>query len=419
MKTNSPTLKIIQLDQPNKEGLYPIVVRAHWNGRAERRTGIALPKSAWSVRTSTVKSTYPNAQKLNQVILAVYNQALQRKLALEHSGEVYTVKDIFGEVEHQNRLDIDWLVKQMIKERGLAFGTAKTLNQICSVLKTYSGQSTIILTTLNSDYIQAFGRYLSAKGLNNSTIVDYLYRISNMWNYAISKKYIAAGLNPFLVFNPRRVYKSEVKKHAITKEDLESFKDILKDFIKVHRNNMSVFDDVRTNEFAIAMYILGYTFGGLAFVDMANLRKEQIVVKEIDGKRYYSFNEVRRQKTHHPVPITIAIDDITRPLIDHYLLTPGDYLFPIIDKEYTPKELHKRMNSVEKSVNLHLRKVTGMDITYYSCRHTFASLYLVQPGASPIYLASMMGRSINGIWRYVQDVYSDNDMIRERMRMGL
>ena len=34
MKTNTATLRIMMLEQPNKQGLYPIVIRAQWKGWA-------------------------------------------------------------------------------------------------------------------------------------------------------------------------------------------------------------------------------------------------------------------------------------------------------------------------------------------------------------------------------------------------
>ena len=106
MKTNTATLRIMMLEQPNKQGLYPIVIRAQWNGRAERRTGIAIPKSAWAEKTSTIKPTYPNAQRLNITIQRMYNEVMQRKVELEMHGNLETIKDRGRDIERNETYGI-------------------------------------------------------------------------------------------------------------------------------------------------------------------------------------------------------------------------------------------------------------------------------------------------------------------------
>lgn len=38
---------------------------------------------------------------------------------------------------------------------------------------------------------------------------------------------------------------------------------------------------------------------------------------------------------------------------------------------------------------------------------------------NPIQLATMMGRSVNGIFRYVKTIQTENETLKERKRMGL
>jgi len=422
MKTNAPTLNIVLLAKPDRKGLHPIVLRAHWQGvMAEKRTGVSIPSNVWNKRTSTIKSTYPNSKELNKIIQDTYSMALSRKLELEGSELPFVINEIFQDKVISNKLDIEWLVEQMVKDRNLSITTTHTLRYTVSKLKQYIPQHPILLTKLDSDCIQAWGRYLSDEGLKNSTIINYMYSVCNIWNYAISKKYVAASLNPFLFFNPRKVYKSEIKKKAITKDEYSLIRKVLEQAINKHQN-LSVFSDTHSDEFALAMYILGYTFGGLAFADMAELKKDQIITKEVEGKPCYIFNNVRRKKTNHPVPIMVTKDGFIEKLIEYYMSTPGEYLFPIYN--VTPFNFNDESKALDlarvgRYVNNGLRRVTGLDITYYSCRHSFATHYVTTPGSSPVYLASMMGRSVNGIWRYVQDIYSNEELIRERSRMGL
>ena len=58
-------------------------------------TGIAIPKNAWTEKTSNIKPTYPNAQQLNITIQGMYNEIMQRKVELEMHGNLKSAKDLF------------------------------------------------------------------------------------------------------------------------------------------------------------------------------------------------------------------------------------------------------------------------------------------------------------------------------------
>ena len=58
-------------------------------------------------------------------------------------------------------------------------------------------------------------------------------------------------------------------------------------------------------------------------------------------------------------------------------------------------------------------------ITYYTFRHTFASVYMNESGGNVAYLAQMMGRSVNGIFRYVSGLNSLRDIVKEKSKMDI
>lgn len=419
MKTSTATINIVQLTQPNRDGLYPIVIRAHWHGFVEKRTGVAIPKNVWNKRTCTIQPSYPNAQALNTQIHTIYNDAMNRKVMLEKEGPIKDIKEVFQSGEIRNRLDYKVLMEGLINDRALSYSTSKKLHYSYSTLCRFMGKDVFKVTEMDGDRLAAYGRWLKGEGLKNGTINDHLYDVSNVWTYAIKQRLVDPTTNPFITFTPKQVYPVQVEKKAVAKDDFDLIYSKLLDKIVANHNDMKVFDDVYSDEFALAMYILGYHFGGLALVDMSNLRKDKLEIQHIGVLDYYIFRDVQRQKTNRPVPLIVKSDLITRPLIEHYMATPGEYLFPINDHEGSDHTQHKRMNTIAKTINLHLRKATGMDITYYSCRHSYATHYMNTEGANPIHLATMMGRSPAGIFRYVQTIQSDEDIIKERSRMGL
>ena len=55
-------------------------------------------------------------------------------------------------------------------------------------------------------------------------------------------------------------------------------------------------------------------------------------------------------------------------------------------------------------------------ISYYCFRHSVASHYMASNG-NPVYLATMMARSVSGIFRYVRSIESAEDLIRESSKI--
>ena len=419
MKTSNATINIVQLTQADRQGLYPIVLRAHWHGMAEKRTGVSVPKNVWNKRTCTIQPSYPNAQTLNNQIHSIYNEAMNRKVMLEKEGPIKDIHEVFTTGEIRNKLDYKVLMEGLIADRSLTYSTSSKLRSSYASLCHYMGTTVFKITDMNTDRLASYGRWLQGNGRKNGTIKDHLYNISNVWTYAITQRLVDPTTNPFITFHPKLIYPVIIEKKAITKEDLYDIERMLIDIIVRNNNNLSIFSNIYSDEFALAMYVLGYRFGGLALVDMANLRKDKLIVQKMGVLNYYIFRDVQRQKTNRPVPLIVKQDLITRPLIEYFLQTPGEYLFPINDHKGSPKEQYLRMNVVARTINYHLRKVTKLDITYYSCRHTFASVYMNEEGSNPLHLATMMGRSPAGIFRYVQTIQSDEDIIAERSRMGL
>lgn len=417
MKTNSPTVRILQLTQANKQGLYPIVIRVQWNGCAEKRLGYAFTRKDWDARTCTVRSTYPNAKAINQVIQESFHAIQGRSLLLVGAGEPFSAKDVLNTDNNQvsDKLEVRGLLDSMFRHRDLTLGTQKNYEGTYSLLCQWIGSDSFRITDLDYDRCMAFGKWLERGGRKNQTIFFRLYSIGAIWKYAIERGWVDAGLYPYRIITPRKKYgTTNAKKKAVT-EDL------------IYRIEQYVWDTnikTKTIDIPLALYVLGYHMGGLALVDMSNLRKNQVKVVTKDKCHYYVIEGVKRQKTNHPVPVIVKSSPVVRMLMEHFLGDPdtGEWLFPICSRmlRNEEKEHYRVVASVGRQISYRLRRFTGLeDITYYSCRHTYATTYMSRPGANPVYLATMMGRSPAGIFSYVKSLTSVDDIIRERERMGL
>lgn len=122
----------------------------------------------------------------------------------------------------------------------------------------------------------------------------------------------------------------------------------------------------RKEQLARDMFIFSFITRGMAPIDMALLRKGNIV----DGRLAY-----RRHKTGR----AITMEWITemREIADRYVRDGSDYLFPLVS--YDGAEGWKQFKRGSQVINYHLRKLgkrldLPMPLTLYVARHSWATV---------------------------------------------
>ena len=147
-------------------------------------------------------------------------------------------------------------------------------------------------------------------------------------------------------------------------------------------------------------------------------------MRHINGKTYFAI-DTKRSKTGVPVRIRIAKDDYSNAMLLPLLKHDSEYLLPYFSGNPSEAEIHKVLNREQHYINNCLRwwwqrlnRAIGSKIgavkfpeeaTLYSARHSFAQLYLSQ-GGNPLQLATLLGRSVNGISVYVKLLTNESDL---------
>ncbi len=102
------------------------------------------------------------------------------------------------------------------------------------------------------------------------------------------------------------------------------------------------------------------------------------------------------------------------------------WLKDLVDK-YADKPLPKKLckgyfdHKLVISKNLNKETIANYYIdertTFYSARHTFATIFINSEGAKTAELAQLMGRSVSGIDRYIKELMSIEDVLKARDKM--
>ena len=460
MKTDTAIIRLAQITSRAKaDGTYPIVLRVQFNGRKEKYLNVSCPIKYWDKKNEVVKNGYANAAALNLILKEAKDKVIERKYQYELKGIQYTAAMLLEDSLNikpnlcGNSIVLYDLVQRLIEERHLVPNTIKNYNLMMDKVEQYSRKSPklIILTELDEKFVRGLCKWLKLNVITTTkaegTINVVCSKIASIWNYAISHNLISADLYCFKKWKYNVEYRSTEIKKALNRDAIKALEAKFSQLIIVDPFDLAMAYKAEaysklivryTKEFAIAIYLIGYRLQGLAFCDLADIKANDVSIEKHNDTEYYVIQNIRRNKTNVPVPVVLKKDMIGMALMDCFIRTANlrdGYLFPILQNNLhsytydTPQKKANALQTSERLVNDNLKKIAAEinkeigkeiispDITFYSMRHTFATIYMANPNANPVHLATMMGRSVSGIYRYVKSLQSVDDIIDEREKV--
>lgn len=479
MKKEKATIKLIlRTNKTLANGEHPIMLRVNWQGkRAEKSTGFSCKEQNWSGISECVKSVgkdaMPNAKKINAVIQNLKNNANEILNSFLFEGKDYTAQMIIdylkGEQSDSVVRDLNGLVDEYIAVNRLKIETILSIRGIQKHFLDYLDRDNVYLLEVKKVHAVGFGRWCYEQGFKNNTIRTNIQKMRALFRYA--EEIEAIPSNPFKNYKEGKIFKSDTNKQALTKDMMLLFKQFyLRKVGELGANAEKKFLTVGHKIFACNAFLLCYMFQGLALIDMAKLKIENVDSTRVsDENNRYLVIRTNRSKTHKPVPIVVRMDDFTVVLITpflNYMIEHG-FLLPILSDSditdemilnkmrYATTAINKNLKIVWREYNTWVKEITeeyenvplppqgiykgffehklvsdlGLNkdnvdkylinesTTLYSARHTFATIFINSEGAKTTELAQMMGRSVAGIDRYIKDLMGVEEVLKARDKM--
>ena len=225
---------------------------------------------------------------------------------------------------------------------------SETMNYTLRSFMKFRGGVDIEIPKLSWTVIEQYEAWLKAKGLKRNTSSFYMRNLRTAYRAAVDEGLTEDG-NPF-----RRVYTGVDKtvKRAISLEQIR----------KIRRLDLGKRPAL---EFARDLLMFSFYMRGMSFVDMAFLRKKDM----LGGRIVY-----RRKKTGQELTIEVAPE--AQELIEKFA-SPTQYLLPIITAEDgTERRQYKNRITM---VNRNLKKIGEMvglsiPLSTYVMRHSWATI---------------------------------------------
>jgi site-specific recombinase XerD len=363
----------VKSSKASKNGLLPIYQRITINGtRIELSTSKFIEKSKWNASAGKIKGNSEEARLINSYLDVLLSKVYETEKWMVNNNQeinVQTFKNKFLGIEEKQRQlilifeDHNKRMKELIGSN-FANNTYKkyetTLSHVKEFLKIQYNVNDISLNQVDIAFINDFDFFLrNTKKCNNNSTIKYIRNFGKI----IKQCYV----NGWLARDPLLNYKGKIKEIErvyLTQEEIETL--LNKEF------------KIKRLELVRDMFLFS-CFTGLAYIDVYNLTKSNIIIG-IDGEKWIS---IKRQKTDNPSRIPIL--PVSKIIIDKYENHPQcmneGKLLPILSNQ---------------KVNAYLKELADLceidkELTFHIARHTFATTVTLTNGVPIESVSKMLG----------------------------
>lgn len=311
-------------------------------------------------KSSVIISNHSNRLAYLQLIQSKIDWEMKQMQRIIHDKEMvgisYSIDDLAKEIQQlPPSQSVFTFFRQQIakKEQMQCIGTKNNYVSAANRFMEFRDHEDLAFTQMTSDMMEMYQAWLWNRGIGQNTVAFYLRTLRTLYNKAVE-----AGQAPSNdIFSHIQTANARTAKRAISVKDIRKIE-------KLELPRGSSLDKARD------LFLLSFYLRGMAFVDMAFLKKSDLKCGMI------SYN---RRKTNQN--LNIEWIKPMQMIIDKYAEHTKDslYLLPILTGNET--SLYAAYRKVEHNTNYNLKKIgerIGLKIplTTYVARHTWASIAL-------------------------------------------
>lgn len=322
-------------------------------------TDYKLFASEWQSHSEAViLYRVPNKQERNSHLLSISSRIrwdtdrLNKIIHTLSQSDRFVTDDIVVRFRggRQEQSFNDYICQQIARLKRL--GKIRTSETYMAALRSFSGfmnDKEVLFDLINANLIAEYEAYLKGRGNSPNTVSFYMRILKAVYNRAVEDG-LTEQRYPF-----KSVYTGVEKtmKRALSLNDIRRIKGL----------DLSLKPNL---DYACDMFLFCFYTRGMSFIDMAYLRKKDL----LNGTLSY-----RRRKTGQQ--LFIKWERCMQEIVDKYPINETEYLLPIITKhdedyrkQYT-NELH-RVNHLLKKIGKLLD--LPIPLTMYVGRHSWASI---------------------------------------------
>ena len=311
-------------------------------------------------KSSVIVSNSNNRQAHLQLIQSQIDWEMKQMQCIIHDKEMdgvsYSVDDLANEIQQlPTSQSVFTFFRQQIakKEQMQCVGTKNNYTNAVNRFIEFRNQKDLTFSQMTADMMEMYQAWLWNRGVGQNTVSFYLRTLRTLHHKAVE----AGQATSNDIFAHVQTANVRTAKRAISVKDIRKIE-------KLDLPRGSSLDKARD------MFLFSFYLRGMAFVDMAFLKKSDLKCGLV------SYN---RRKTHQN--LNIEWIKPMQAIINKYAEQTKDspYMLPILTgKETSPYTQYRK---VEYNTNYNLKKIGKMiglkiPLTTYVARHTWASIAL-------------------------------------------
>ena len=360
--------------------------------------GISVNPENWDFSKNQPKTECPNREYIELLIADKLKEYSAKIVELKATNQEFTSTTLVEKVcvNRVNRKTVGDLFKAHINSLTSSGrkSYALSIKQLYNSLIEFNVHLDIPFAEMDIAWLRRYEAFLRRKGLAENTIGIRFRTLRSIYHVAIEEDAVSAELYPFKKLKVSKLHQ-ETAKRALSKEDIERV--------------LSYKSTNRYMRFPIDIFAFTYYCGGINFVDIAHLTKDNIM----DGRLIY-----KRQKTKKLIKIPLQPQAVA--LIEKYSSNDSQYLFPILsDFHKTDIQQANRIHKVISKVNERLKQIGNtlnlpITLTTYVARHSQATV-MKRAGVSTAVIREIMGHSSERVTQIYLDSF-DNEQVENALK---
>lgn len=356
-----------------RDGSCPVCLRV---AKGDQTKYIDLQLSAlrgqWNEETSRFKNDKrinPNHENYNALLNRYEvrkDEILQKFVEKRVDWTLNQFEEEFLGMSKQGKV-YDYFIKQVENLKATKhIGNGKVYERTLHMLAKYDAKiKERLFSELDVKYINWFNLAMEKDGCCGNTRKYYLKTLRAGMNKAIKEREASSSTYPFGKggFEISRLAEETAKRY-LSPQDLDLIKN------SPQQNP--------TLELARRLFLFSYYCFGMSFVDEAMLTKNNIEILGTEEYIVYKRQKTQNAKNAKPIkiPVTPAIKEHLEWFKANTALT-GNYLLPIVTRNYEGEQLYDHIRSRYKRINDSLKELgkllhIRMNLTTYVSRHTMA-----------------------------------------------
>ena len=320
-----------------------------------------------------------------------------------------------------------------IRSRTRRDSTLRLYKYALYMFEKHLGDKSYPVTTVTNSDISSFCNHLANVYSSNSA--NIIYGIVKSWLLFCNRHGYLEN-NPCASIDEKRYFCKHRHHQAMTRKQFDACETSFWEDMEQHIEQQGKDDvswlsmNIAPGLFSELCFVMGFYMQGLSFADLLMLKMSMIKIRMYEKGQCFII-ETSRRKTGKAVKIVIPEEHSRRYRLFSMLYDEAErrnrqYFFSIIDDvaaedSYIYNKVKKLNGTVNRCLKRWWTQLNGsvlqdcpIDIkntSYYSCRHTFATLYIDSPDASLGELASLMGRNTEYIDTYIREITSENNLL--------